>query len=186
MMSADPVADIQRMRTDLLNSKVLASALGEKLLATEGEVKSLTDIVRLKNEKLTKLEAENVRLKMQRTDADLAAQVEGLRIEVGKKDRELVELRRDLEKYKENEAIILRRMTEAQEKVKVMQTTMGTFQKARDAADERAKQHDQDRVDALRRMVDAEDRAQKALARVAELERRGKPVQRNDSAPKRK
>jgi chromosome segregation ATPase len=162
--------------TKEINQGLLIEALGDKLKVVEGDLKSLQDVVRLKNEKVLKLEAENIRLKMQRTDAELATQVDGLRTEVGKKDRELVELRRRLETLQENEAIILRRAATAEEKVKVMQTTMGTMQRARDTAHEDVERHDRERLDAVRQMVDAQDRAKKLEARVAELENKKKTV----------
>ncbi len=159
-----------------LNQELLICALGEKLKAVEVDMKSLQDSVKLKNEKIIKLEAENVRLKMQRTDAELQGRVDGLRIEVGKKDRELVDLKRRIGILQGDEASILRRAASAEQKIALQQTTMETMQKARDAAHLEREKHDQDRLEAVKKSIDFEDRLKVATARIAELEgKTGKP-----------
>lgn len=172
--------------TQEINRALVIIALNDRLKVLEGDLKSAETRVKLQNDKILKLEAENTRLKMERTDRELTTQVEGLKIEVGKKDRELVDLRRRIGTFEENEAIILRRAAVAEQKTAVMQATIETMQKGRDAACERAEQHDQDRLDAVRKMIDAQDRAKKAEARVAELEKRGKPIAKQDGALKAK
>ena len=173
----DPIAEAMLgPTTKELNQAIQLDAVGKLLKSAETDLKSAGDRVKLQNEKILKLEAENVRLKLQRTDAELTAQVDGLRIEVGKKDRELVDLKRRIQSLQDDEVSILRRANVAEEKIKVMMTTIETMQKGRDAAYAQTEQHDKDRLDAVRKMVDAEDRAKRALARVAELEKKGKPA----------
>lgn len=136
------------------------------------EKRSLVDQLKIQSDKVIRLEAQNVGLKMTRTDKELSSQVDGLRIEVGKKDRELVDLKRRLQTLQENEALILRRAASAEEKIRIQQTTMETFQKSRDAAHEAVERHDRERLEAVRTMIEAQDRAKKAEARVAELEKK--------------
>ncbi len=124
-------------------------------------VDSLKALVSEKNTKIIRLEAENVRLKMTRTDKELSTQVDGLRIEVGKKDRELVDLRRQVETFKENERLTLLRATTAEQRTATFQNTLITLQAARDAADAKADQSEADRLTVVRRMVDAIDRCGK-------------------------
>lgn len=159
-----------------LNQAIQLTAIGDRLKSTEADLKSLQDVVRLKNEKVLKLETENVRLKMQRTDAELATQVDALRVEVGKKDRELVDLKKRITTLQENEALILRRASSAEQKISIMQNTMRTMQRARDAAHIEVEKHDRERLDAVRQMVGSEDRAKKAEQRLAEIENKGKAV----------
>lgn len=182
----DPIAEAMLgPTTKELNLAVQLDAAGKLLRSAETDLRSAGDRVKVQNDKILKLEAENVRLKMQRTDAELSTQVEGLRIEVGKKDRELVELKRRIQSLQDDEAAILRRASVAEEKIKVMMTTIETMQKGRDAAYAQTEQHDQDRLTAVRQMVDAQDRAKKAEARVAELEKKGRP-QGVQQAPQQK
>jgi len=163
--------------TKEINQALLIDALGERLKLAEANEKSLQDVVRGKNAQIIRLEAENARLKMQRSDAELGTQVVGLRAEVGKKDRELVDLKRSNATFKENEIIILRRAAAAEQKIIVMQTTMETFQKSRDAAHALVEKHDKERLEAVKISIDYSDRAKKAEALVAELEKKPKPVQ---------
>jgi|KBSSwiStaDraftv2_1062776.scaffolds.fasta_scaffold03148_21 chromosome segregation ATPase len=166
-----------------LNQILIIEALNERLKSVEGDVRSAEERVKLQNDKILRLEAENIRLKMQRTDVELSKQVDGLRTEVGKKDKELVELRRRIDTLQSDQVSILRRATVAEEKIKIFQNTIETIQKGRDAAAEKAEQANQDRLDALRKMVDAEDRAKKAQTRVAELEKRNtKPIAKDHNA----
>lgn len=167
-----------------INQALLIEALGDKLKVSEGDLKSLQDAMKVKNDKVIKLEAENIRLKLQRTDAELQGQVDGLRIEVGKKDKELVDLRRRVQTLQDDEASILRRANVADEKVKTMMTTIETMQKGRDAAYAEMERHDKERLDAVRKMVDAVDAAKKAQARVLELEKKGAPPARVEGPSK--
>jgi chromosome segregation ATPase len=181
-MGIDPIASAAPT-TQELNQLILIEALNERLKSTEADLRSAEERVKIQNDKILKFEAENVRLKMQRTDAELSKQVDGLRIEVGKKDRELVDLRRRISSLQENEALILRRASTAEEKIKTVQHTMETIQKGRDAAYAETERHDRDRLDAVRQMVAAQDRAQKAEARLAELEKRNtKPIAKDHNA----
>lgn len=172
-----------------LNREIQLRAISTRLIETEKDLDEAKKLVSHKNAQITKLETENVRLKMQRTDRELAVQVDALRSEVGKKDRENVELRRRIEALQENEAIILRRAASAEQKVVLMQGTMETFQKSRDKAHLDVEKHDRERLDAVRQMVDAQDRAKKAETKLAELEGRGKavkPIAKDDNALKTK
>ena len=139
----------------------------------------------VQNAKVIRLEAEVIRLRMTRTDKDLTTQVEGLRHEVGRKDREAVDLRRALDTALENGVLTLRRATSAEQKIATLQNTLMTFQKARDAAYAEVEKHDRERLDAVRQMVDAVDRAKKAEARIEELEKKGKPVAKVDPKAKK-
>ena len=104
----------------------------------ESEVVSLKSVVSQKNAQVVRLEAENVRLKMQRTDAELTAQVDGLRKEVGTKDRRLVEVKRTVTTMRDSEVLALRRAAEAEQKVRILQATIETMQTARDESERRA------------------------------------------------
>jgi chromosome segregation ATPase len=169
--------------TKEINQAIQLTAVGELLKSTEADLRSSQDRVKALNDRTLKLETENVRLKMQRTDAELGKQVDGLRIEVGKKDRELLELRKRITMLQENEAIILRRAAVAEQKIVVMQNTIETMQRGRDSAFEQTEKHDRERLDAVRSMIDAQDRAKRAEARVAELEKRNtKPIAKDDNA----
>lgn len=181
-MGIDPIVSAAPT-TQELNQLILIEALNTKLTSVEADLRSAEERVKIQNDKILKFEAENVRLKMQRTDAELSKQVDGLRIEVGKKDKELVDLRRRIDTLQDDQVSILRRATIAEEKTKIFQNTIETMQKGRDAAAERADRSDQDRLDAVRKMVTAQDRAQKVEARVAELEKRNtKPIAKDHNA----
>lgn len=112
--------------------------LMKRIAAFESEVMSLKSLVSQKNLQVIRLEAENVRLKMVRTDAELSKQVDGLRKEVGIKDRALVDYKRQLDIFLENEKLILVRATAAEQKTATLQNTLTTMQTARDASDRRA------------------------------------------------
>jgi chromosome segregation ATPase len=174
--------EISAPTTKEINQEILIRALGGKLEATEADLKSLKDAVRVKNEKIVKLEAENIRLKLERTDKELSAQVDGLRTEVSKKDRELVDLKRAVGTLKENEVLLLRRASAAEQKILLQQTTMERMQKSRDAAHAEVEAHEKDRLDAVRKVIDYDDRLKKANVRIAELEGKGKPVARNSGS----
>lgn len=138
------------------------------------DLSSAKHLVQSKNTQITRLETENVRLKMARTDQELATQVAGLRTEVGKKDRELVELRRQLAVFTENEKIILRRAAAADAKVATVQETLVRMQRSRDAAQAETEAHDRARAEAVTAMISASDRARKLEERLAAWENMGK------------
>lgn len=159
-----------------LQQEILLLAVGDRLKATEADLASLKSLVSAKNVQITRLETDNVRLKMLRADKELAVQVEGLRHEVGRKDRELVDLRRKLEAFQENEKITLHRAAVAEQKVATVQNTLVTMQRSRDAAHLKVEEHERDRLEAVRTMVHAQDRAKVAEAKLVELEKRTKVV----------
>jgi len=145
-----------------------------RLAELAGDLRSAKELVSSKNSQIIKLEAENLRLKMTRTDKELSTEVDGLRREVGLKHKELVDLKRRLEVFQDNEKVTLHRAVAAEQKIVIMQTTMTTMQKARDAAHLEVEKHDRERLEAVRNMVDYDDRMKKALARVKELEPKNK------------
>jgi len=180
---AEAAARMAGPTTNEINQAIQLDAIGKLLKSTEGDLSAARERVKALNDRTLKLETENVRLKMQRTDAELGKQVDGLRVEVGKKDRELLELRKRIAALQENEVIILRRAAVAEQKIVVMQNTIETMQRGRDAAYEQTEKHDRERLDAVRSMIDAQDRAKRAEARVAELEKRNtKPIAKDDNA----
>jgi hypothetical protein len=130
---------------------------------------SLQSLVSTKNAAIVRLEAENLRLKMTRTDKELSTQVDALRTEVGKKDKLLVEYQKVIENYKGNEIIILRRAAVAEQKVATVQDTMTRIQKSRDASAAEADKNDKARLDAIRDMVAVSDQLRKANERAAAL-----------------
>jgi chromosome segregation ATPase len=136
------------------------------------DLRSARSLVSEKNSQIVRLEAENLRLKMTRTDRELSTQIDGLRTEVGKKDRELVELRRQIEKFVENEKVILHRAAVADQKVATVQNTLVTMQRSRDAAQAETEKHDRARAEAVTQMIAAADRARRAEERLAELEKK--------------
>lgn len=143
------------------------------------ERRSLENQLKVQSDKVLRLEAEVVRLKMTRTDAQLAAEVDGLRKEVGKKDRETVELRRELDKvrsdWKDTEKILLLRTSTAEDKAATFQRTFQTMQASRDAADTKVAEADRARAEAVTQMIAASDRARKAEERLAALEKKPDP-----------
>jgi DNA repair exonuclease SbcCD ATPase subunit len=133
---SDPFVKPTYPTTKELNQEAQITALDNRLTAVRADLKSAEDIVRLRNSQITRLEQENLRLKLDRTDTALRAEVVGLRKDVGTKDRRLVELERAIEKLKESEVISLRRAVEAERRVETFATTLATMQKARDVAQE--------------------------------------------------
>lgn len=138
--------------------------------------RSLVDQLKVQSDKVIRLEAEVVRLRMTRTDAELSTQVDGLRKEVGKKDRELVDFRRELEKFRENEKVILHRAATADAKVATVQNTLVTMQRSRDAAQLEVEKHDRARTEAVTQMIAASDRARRAEEKLAGLEKKPTPT----------
>ena len=117
-----------------LNQRAIAQGLSEKMMGLERDLADLRKLVTEKNARIVRYEAENVRLKLQRTDAELATPVEALKKEVGTKDRRLVEIERATTLMRDSEVLALRRAAEAEQKVKVLQATLETMQTARDSA----------------------------------------------------
>lgn len=171
-------ADLMPPSTHEVNLTIQLQASAKLVGDLERDVKSLTALVSAKNASIIRLETENGRLKMARTDKELSTQVDGLRIEVGKKDRELVDLRRRLDVFVENEKIILRRAANAEQKVAIVQETLVRMQRSRDAAQAETEKHERDRLEAVGNMIAASDRARKAEERLAQLEKKptAKPV----------
>jgi hypothetical protein len=177
----DPLAlTPESVADELAESRATLRRFEERIIELAKDSASLKALVSEKNTQIVRLEAENVRLKMTRTDAELGKQVDGLRIEVGKKDRELVDLRRAVEKYQGNEKILLGRALLAEQKTLAFQNTLITAQVARDAAqareqeakdsaDERVEEQNQLRLEAVRGMVSAVDRSGKLDQKVLDL-----------------
>jgi hypothetical protein len=132
---AETVESLQR---EVILRDVRIRNANEIAIMLNKENKDLGALVSQKNAQIIKLEAENVRLKMVRTDAELAVQVDGLRKEVGTKDRRLVEVERAVTTMRESEALALRRASEAEQKVRILQATIETMQTARDESERRA------------------------------------------------
>jgi hypothetical protein len=160
--------------THEVNLAIQLDATRQIIKNLERDNKDLKALVSAKNSSIIKLETENGRLKMTRSDKELVTQVEGLRKEVGLKDRALIDYKRQLDIFLENEKIILRRAANAEQKVVTVQETLVRMQRSRDAAHVEVEKHDRDRLEAVRTMIDASDRAKKAEARVVELEK--KPI----------
>jgi chromosome segregation ATPase len=187
-MGSDPFsAALSGPTTKEIQQDIALVALRASLSASQADLAALKSLISSKNVQITRLEAENVRLKMTRTDKELATQVDGLRHEVGRKDRALVDYRRQLNTFLENEKVILHRAAVAEQKVLTVQNTLTTMQRARDAAQLEVEKHERDRLDAVRTMIAAQDRAKTAEARIAELEKKGKPpIAPNQNALKSK
>ncbi len=152
-----------------VNHEIQIRALLEHNSGLLKDSHSLQSLVSTKNASIVRLEAENIRLKMTRTDKELSVQVDGLRAEISKKDKKLVELQKVIDTYKENEILTLRRASAAEQKIVLMQTTMGTMQKSRDASNLEAEKHDRARLDAVREIVTVGDQLRKANERVDAL-----------------
>lgn len=175
-MGSDPFSvALSSPTTKEIQQDIALVALRASLSAAEADLAALKSLVSSKNVQITRLEAENVRLKMQRTDKELATQVEGLRKEVGLKDRALVDYRRQLDTFTENEKVILRRAAVADAKVVTVQETLVRMQRSHDAAQLETEAHERDRLEAVTAMVAASDRARKLEERLAEIEKKGKP-----------
>jgi hypothetical protein len=157
--------------TKELQHELVIRELNARLEATEANERHLTKLVQSKNEQVIRLEAENLRLRMARTDKELTVQVEGLRKEVGLKDRALVDYKRQLDKFLENEKILLRRTAIAEQKVATVQETLVQMQRSRDAAHDETEVHEKDRLEAVGQMVAASDRARRLEERLAKYEK---------------
>ncbi len=171
-MNMDPIAATSATRA--LQQELLIAAFGDRIKAAEGDLASAKSLIQEKNKQITRLETENVRLKMERADKELRTQVEGLRTEVGKKDAALVAHKRQIDIFLENEKVILRRAASAEAKVLSVQETLVRMQRSRDAAQAEVEVHDKARIEAVGQMVSAADRARKLEERLAEIEKKSK------------
>lgn len=147
--------DIENLQTELAEANATIRRFQEHLPTVAAEKRSLENVLQQKNSKVLALEAENVRLKMQRTDKENDALVDALRKEVGAKDKRLVELQRVIDRHVENEKITLARATAAEQQTKAFQQTLAHMQVARDAADAKLDKAEEERLAAVRKMVDA-------------------------------
>lgn len=147
--------DIENIQVELAEARSTIRRFEEHVASQHKDKTSLERLVQEKNSRILSLEAENIRLKMLRTDAELRTQVDGLRTEVGKKDRELVELRRVIEKFKDNEKSLLGRTAAAEQRALTFQENMKLMQADRDSADEKLEEQSRLRNEAVRKMVDA-------------------------------
>jgi hypothetical protein len=164
MAAADP-----EVKEITLNPMSIIRALETKLTASEKDAADLKSVVQTKNAQIVKLEAENLRLKMTRTDEQLRLEVAGLRKAAGARDKELVDLKRKITMLEDSEKLALRRAAEAERKSDTLRVTLETMQKARDTAQgarAQAEQRTQDAVaqarDAERKVVEADERAKNA------------------------
>ncbi len=137
--------------------------LEEKLSATERDLKSLQGALKVKGDQLIRAEAENVRLKLVRTDEQLSLEVEGLRRAAGTRDRTLVDLQRSIDQLKASEALALRRAAEAEKKSALLEGTLRTMQTARDRAQGERAAADQLVADARAEVATADRRAAQAV-----------------------
>jgi hypothetical protein len=105
-----------------------------KMEVLEKDLQSLKGAHRVKGDRNVQLEAEILRLKMLRTDEKLREDVEGLRKDVSVKDKEIVQLRKDLGLAETASKDERGRAHRATGRADALQETMGTMQHARDAA----------------------------------------------------
>ena len=147
--------DIENLQTELAEARATIRRFEEHVANQHRDKTSLEDVLKQKNAKVTALEAENVRLKMQRTDKENDALVDALRKEVGAKDKRIVELQRVIDKHVENEKIILGRAIAAEQRTNTFQQTLAHMQAARDASDAKLDAAEEARLESVRKMVDA-------------------------------
>jgi plasmid maintenance system antidote protein VapI len=162
--------DIADTAARVLNLEVQLRAACDRLLETEKDLASAKTLISSKNAQVTRLEAENLRLKMERTDKELAVQVDGLRREVGQKDRLKIDLERANAALKDSEILTLRRAAGLDQKIVTLQNTLVSMQKARDLAQATQEAAEQARVDAVREMVNSSDKVQKLEERAKAFE----------------
>jgi hypothetical protein len=147
--------DIENLQNELAEARATIRRFEEHSQTVTSDNLSLGQLVKEKNSKIIALETENARLKMQRTDKENALLVDGLRKEVGARDRKLVELKRVIEKHVDNEKLILVRATIAEQRAATFQNTITLMQAGRDAADAKVDEVEKARLEAIRKMVDA-------------------------------
>jgi len=168
-MHPDPIAEMQSDKEELADSRRKIRIFEERLAEIARDNRSLEKLVKEKNSRILTIEAENIRLRMLRTDESLRSDVTGLRTEVGKKDRELTELRRVIERLTENEKSLLGRTAAAEQRAATFQSTAVLIQAARDAADEKLEAAEEARLEAVRKMVDAVSKREGLEKRVVDL-----------------
>jgi chromosome segregation ATPase len=116
----------------IVNLESIVDGLTRKLSETEGDFKSLQVAHSLKGQKIVTLEAEIVRLRMLRTDEQLRGEVDGLREQVSKKDREIARLQKEAARLVEGERAAVVRAQQAEQRTTHFQATLETMQHARD------------------------------------------------------
>lgn len=156
------VDSIETLQREIIRRDIAIRAIEQLISELRSDNKNLESLVSQKNAQVVRLEAENVRLKMVRTDKDLQAQADGLRKEVGAKDRELVDLKRQIARFQENEKIQLGRTVAAEQKTVTLQNTLTTMQTARDESERRASASADVARESERLVVEAAARAKTA------------------------
>ncbi|MGI0148709.1 MAG: hypothetical protein ACREDF_04160, partial [Thermoplasmata archaeon] len=129
-------------------------------------LKSLQVAHSLKGQRIISLEAEVVRLRMLRTDEQLRSEVDGLREQVGKKDREIDRLQKEAARFVEGERAAIVRAQQAEQRTAHFQGTLETMQRARDEA-----QAERDRLaeDLRKATTENEDLLKQAKAFTSEV-----------------
>lgn len=156
-----------------VNRAAIIDGLTARLTEVEGDLASLRTAHALKCRSVTSLEAEVVRLRMTRTDDQARAEVDRLRAEIGRKDREACHLKTALANAEDRERKSLLRALQAErradERSESFRATVDAMQSARASAQEKAAVAEGDRVEAVKTMVLASDRAKQAEAKAAGL-----------------
>lgn len=155
----------------IVNQESIIEALNAKLKETESDLKSLQTAHSLKGQKIVSLEAEIVRLRMLRTDEQLRAEVDGLREQVSKKDKEIDRLVKTLAKRDESEKTLLFRAQEAERRTAAFQATVETMQRARDEAQGTRDRIAADLQKALKEIGDLKEQAKVLATEMLELGR---------------
>jgi chromosome segregation ATPase len=133
----DPANLTETPSTKEANQLAEIKALAGRLESMEKDAKEQSSELGQKAERIRRLETELMKLKETRTDDQLALEVKSLRLAVSAKDRNAVELTRAIEHLKDAEKVALNRAKDAERKTPALETTIGTMQKARDAAETR-------------------------------------------------
>lgn len=147
--------DIENLQVELAEARSTIRRAEERRENEAADRRSLERLVQEKNSRILSLEAEVLRLRRERTDKQNDALVDSLRKEVGAKDKRLVELQRVIDRHVENEKTILARATAAEQQTKTFQQTLAHMQAARDAADAKLDKVEAERLETVRKMVDA-------------------------------
>jgi chromosome segregation ATPase len=169
-MEPDMLKEVVPSTAVQIRGEMLLTALSERVKTSEADLVSAKALVSSKNAQITRLEMENVRLKMQRTDKELTLEVAGLRRAAGSRDKELVELNRKIKMLEDSEKLALRRASEAERKSETLRGTLEMMQKSRDRAQGEcamAEQRTQDAIaqgkEAEKRMREAQEQAKEAV-----------------------
>jgi chromosome segregation ATPase len=153
-----------------INQAAILDATTNRLKEVEADLKSAKDALGLKCQRVTSLEAEIARLWMTRSDDAARAEAEKLRQEVSSKDKEIANLKKALAAREDNERSSLFRAQEAERKAEGFKASFETMQHARDAAISRAANAEQERLEAVRKGVEASDTARRTEAKFKNLE----------------